>query len=97
MSPFLPINKRLLNKDIDDNNETIEILLSGKYDMSHTSPDGFTEKITKILQIMMTKTRGKLRKFGKIMKLLMILKLQIFCVMIVLSRQPKKKKHLFNG
>ena len=44
MSPFLPGNKRPSNKDNDDNNETTDTSLSGKYDMSHTIPDDFTEK-----------------------------------------------------
>ena len=44
MSPFLSENKRLLNKDNDDNPETTDNSLSGKYDMSHTSPEDFTEK-----------------------------------------------------
>ena len=43
MSPFLPENKRLLNKDNDDNPETKDTSLYEKYDMSHTSPDNFTE------------------------------------------------------
>ena len=42
--PFLPRNKRLLNKDNDDNPETTDNSLYGKDDMSHTSPDYFTEK-----------------------------------------------------
>ena len=44
LSPFPPGNKRLLNEDNDDNTETIDNSLSGKYDMSHTSKDVFTEK-----------------------------------------------------
>ena len=43
LSPFLPGNKRLLNEDNDDNPETKDTSISGKYDMSHTSPDDFTE------------------------------------------------------
>ena len=43
-SPFLPVNKRLLNEDNDDNTETIDTSLSGKDDMSHTRSDDFTEK-----------------------------------------------------
>ena len=42
--PFLSGNKRLLNKDNDDNPETTDNSLYGKDDMSHTSPDYFTEK-----------------------------------------------------
>ena len=98
MSPFISVNKRLLHEDNDDNPETTDTSLSGKDDMSHTSPDGFTEKkMAKQLQIMMNKTRRKLRKFKKVMKVLIILKLQIIFVIIELSRQPKKEKHLFNG
>ena len=44
MSPFLPGNKRLLNKDNDDNTKTTYTSLSDKDDMSHTSPDDFPEK-----------------------------------------------------
>ena len=44
LSPFLPGNKRLLNKDNDDNPETTDTSLSEKYDMSHTSTDDFTGK-----------------------------------------------------
>ena len=85
MYPFLPGNTRLLNKDNDDNPETTDTSLSGKYYMSHTSPDNFTEKkMTKNLQINMTNTRRKLRKFKKVMKVLIIMKLQILCVIIVL-------------
>ena len=83
----------ILNKDNDANPKTTDTSISEKYDTSHTSPDDFTEKNDKKLQIMMTNTRRKLRKFKKVMKVLIILKLQILCVMIVLSRQPKKKKH----
>ena len=94
MSPFLPGNKRPINKDKDHNPETIDNSLYEKYDMSHTSPDDFTEKRkTKKILMMMTNTRRKLQKSKMVMKLLMTLKLQILCVMIVLSRQPKKKKH----
>ena len=48
LSPFLPRNKRLLNEDNDDNPETTDTSLSIKYDISHTSPDDFTEKQIKI-------------------------------------------------
>ena len=66
--------------------------------MSHICPDEFTEKINdKKIQIMMTNTRRKLRKFKMVLKVLTIPKLKILCVIIVLSRQPKKKKHRFNG
>ena len=44
MSPFIPGNKRLINKENYDNPETIDTTLSGKYDMSHTRTDDFTEK-----------------------------------------------------
>ena len=43
MSPFIPGNKRLLNEDNDDNPKTTDPSLYEKYDMSHTSPDTFTE------------------------------------------------------
>ena len=85
LSPFLPVNKRLLSEENDDDPETTDTSLSGKYDMSHTSLDDFTgEKMTKKLQIMMTNTRRKLPKFKKLMEVLIILKHQIFYVMIVL-------------
>ena len=44
LSPFLTGNKSLLNEDNDDNPETTYTSLSKKDDMSHTSPDTFTEK-----------------------------------------------------
>ena len=40
----LPENKILLKEDNDDNLETTDTSLSGKYDMSHTSPDDFSER-----------------------------------------------------
>ena len=62
LSPFPPGNKRLLNKDNDDNPETTDTSLYEKYYMSHTSIDGFTEKqMTQKLQMMMTNKRSKLR------------------------------------
>ena len=94
LSPFIPGNKTLLNEDNDDNPETTDTSLSIKDDMSHTSLDDFTGKTnTKQLQITMTNTGRKLRKFKKVMKELIILKVQILCVMIELSRQPKREKH----
>ena len=44
LSPFLPGNKILLNRDNYDNPETTDTSLSGKYYMSHTSLDNFTGK-----------------------------------------------------
>ena len=44
LSPYLFGNKWLLNEDYDDNPETTYTSISGKDDMSHTSPDDFTEK-----------------------------------------------------
>ena len=44
LSTFLSGNKRLLNKDNDNNPETTDTSLSGKYDMSHNIPYDFTEK-----------------------------------------------------
>ena len=44
LSPFLPGNKRQLSEDNDDNPETTDTSLSGKDDMSHTSPYDFTGK-----------------------------------------------------
>ena len=93
MSPFLPRNKILVNEDNDDNPETTDTSLYGKDDMSHTSPDHFTKKNEKKLQIMMTNKKRKLRKFKKVMKVLIILKLRILCVMIILLGHPKKEKH----
>ena len=58
--------------------------------MSHTSPDDFTEKNTKKIQMMMTNTRRKLRNFKTVMKVLIIMKLKILCVMIVLSKKKTK-------
>ena len=56
--------------------------------MSHTSPDDFTGKThDKKLQIMMKNTRRKVRKFKKVLKVLIIMKPQILCMMIALSIQ----------
>ena len=44
MSPFLPGNKILLNKENDHNHETIDTSRSEKDDMSHTSWDDFIPK-----------------------------------------------------
>ena len=44
MSPFLPVNKILLNEDNYDNTETTNTSLSGKYDMLQISKDDFTGK-----------------------------------------------------
>ena len=44
LSPFLPVNKILLNGANDDNPETIDTSLSVKYYRSHTSKDDFTGK-----------------------------------------------------
>ena len=44
LSPFIPVNKRLLNDENDHNPETIDTSLSEKDDMSHTSWDYFIEK-----------------------------------------------------
>ena len=44
LSTFLPENKIILNEDNYNNNETTYTSLSKNYDMSHTSPDDFTEK-----------------------------------------------------
>ena len=44
LSPFLPVNKILLNKENDHNPETTDTSLSEKYDMSHTSSDDFITK-----------------------------------------------------
>ena len=41
LSPFLPVNKRLLNEENDHNTETIDTSRSEKYDMSHTSQHDF--------------------------------------------------------
>ena len=74
--------------------QTKDTSISGKYIMSHTSPDYFTgKKNDKKLQIMMTNTRSKHQKLKKVMKVLIILKHQIIFAMIVLSRQPKKENH----
>ena len=47
LSPFLPGKKILLNENNDDNPETTDTSLSGKYDLSHTSPYDFTKKMAK--------------------------------------------------
>ena len=44
LSPFFPGNRKLLNEDNYDNPETTDTSLSGKDELSHTSPDDFTEK-----------------------------------------------------
>ena len=41
LSPFIPVNKRLLNDENDHNLETTDNSLYEKYDMSHTSWDDF--------------------------------------------------------
>ena len=87
MSPFIPGNKRLLNEDNDDNPETTYTSLSGKYDMSHTSKDNFTEKNDKKLQITMNNERRKHQKLKKVMRVSIIMIHQIFCMMILISRQ----------
>ena len=45
LSPFIPGNERLLNKDNNYNPETTDTSISEKYYMSHTSPDDFTGRI----------------------------------------------------
>ena len=87
MYPFLPWYKILLNEENDDNPETTDITLSEKDDMSHTSTDDFKkENKDKKIQMIMMNTSSKLRNFKTVMKVLIIWKLQILCVMIVLSR-----------
>ena len=44
LSPFITDNKILLNEDNDDNPETTDTSLPGKYDISHTSKNDFTKK-----------------------------------------------------
>ena len=44
LSAFLPGNKRLINKDNDNDTETMDTSLYGEYYMSHTSPDGLLKK-----------------------------------------------------
>ena len=44
LSPFIPVNKRLLNEENNHNTETTDTSLSKKYNMSHTSTDDFIEK-----------------------------------------------------
>ena len=62
--------------------------------MSHTSRDAFIEKMKAEKKLtMMKNTRRKLQNFKTVMKVLIILKLQILYVVILLSKQPKKKKH----
>ena len=74
--------------------QTKDTSISGKYIMSHTSPDYFTGKTNdKKLQIMMTNTRRKHQKLKKVMKVSIIMKYQIICVLVVLSRQPKIYNH----
>ena len=93
MSPFLPVYKRILNDENDHNFETTDTSLSEQDDMSHTSRDDFIEKVRyKKILMMMTNTRSKLQNLKTVMKVLIIMKLQILCVVIVLSRQPKNKK-----
>ena len=42
---FLPGNKKLVSKDIDNNNETTDTSRSEKDDMSHTSRDDYIAKV----------------------------------------------------
>ena len=44
MSPFIPVNKRLLNEENDHNPETTDTSKSEKDDMSHTSQDDYIAK-----------------------------------------------------
>ena len=44
MSSFITGNKILLNEENDDDTETTDTALSEKDDMSHNSPNYFTEK-----------------------------------------------------
>ena len=83
LSPFLPGNKVVLNKENDHDTETTDTSLSEKYDMSHTRGDNFIDKTKdeKILMMMMN-TKRKLRNFRTVIKVLTILKLQIPFVMI---------------
>ena len=96
--PFIPVNKILLNKENDHNPETTDNSRSEKYNMSHTSRDYCIEnRKTQKTLMMMTNTKMRLRNIKTVMNLLIILKLQTLCVMIVLSRQSTKKKHWLNG
>ena len=45
VTPFLPVNKILLNEENDDNPETTDTSQSEKYDMSHTNRDDSIEKV----------------------------------------------------
>ena len=85
LSPFLPGNKILLNEINDHNPETIDTSQSEKYDMSHTSPD---DSIAKAKDTKKTNDDDEYKentlKFKTVKNVLIILKLQILCVMIVL-------------
>ena len=92
--PFIPGNKILLNEANNDNPETIDNSQYEKDDMSHTSQDDSIAKAKDKKNQMMTKNIKRiLRKFKTVMNVLIIIKLQILCVMKVLSRQPNNKKH----
>ena len=45
MSPSIPRNKRLLNEENGYNLRTTHTSRSEKYDMEHTSPDDYIEKV----------------------------------------------------
>ena len=98
MSPFLPGNEIILNNENDHNPETIYTSRSEKDDMSHNSRDGFIEKAkdennTNDDDEYKAET-SKLQDSNESVDNSETS--DVFCVMILLSRQPKKKKHLFN-
>ena len=94
MCSFLPVNRRPSNEENSHNPETKDTSQSEKDYMSHISQDDFTAKSkdTKIL-MKITNTKRILRNIRTVMKVLIIMKLQILCTMIVLTIQPEKKKH----
>ena len=59
MSPFIPGNKILFNKENDNNPENVDTSLYEKYDMLHTSTDDFTGETNDKKKMMMTNTRRK--------------------------------------
>ena len=77
MSPFLPVNKRLLNEENYQNPQPTNTSLSEKDDISHTSRDDFIKKRNTKKQKTMTNTMRKLRDYKRVMKVLIIMKLQI--------------------
>ena len=96
--PFFPGNKRLLNWEMMIILK-LQILHNLKKMIRHILIKMIILQRWNIRKILMTMTNTKriLQNIKTVMKVLIILKSQILCVMKVLSTQPRKKKHWLNG